>query len=66
MTRIIVRMYEIKNHWLVLTHPEVAGFQAPRDREFTQGEVWEVTNPMLSWRDGYVGDTLFRSKQRRR
>ena len=27
--------------------------------EFTQGEVWEVTNPMLSWREGYVGDPLY-------
>jgi uncharacterized protein (TIGR03790 family) len=27
--------------------------------EFTQGEVWEVTAPMLSWRTGYVGDPLY-------
>jgi len=27
--------------------------------EFTQGEVWEVTTPMLSWRQGYVGDPLY-------
>jgi uncharacterized protein (TIGR03790 family) len=27
--------------------------------EFTQGEVWEVTNPMLSWREGFVGDPLY-------
>jgi uncharacterized protein (TIGR03790 family) len=27
--------------------------------EFTQGEVWEVTNPMLSWRLGFVGDPLY-------
>ncbi|HVS73385.1 MAG TPA: TIGR03790 family protein [Phycisphaerae bacterium] len=34
---------------------------------FTQGEVWEVTNPWLSWRIGYVGDPLynpFKSKPR--
>jgi uncharacterized protein (TIGR03790 family) len=27
--------------------------------EFTQGEVWEVTTPMVSWRQGYVGDPLY-------
>jgi uncharacterized protein (TIGR03790 family) len=27
--------------------------------EFTQGEVWQVTAPMLSWRTGYVGDPLY-------
>jgi uncharacterized protein (TIGR03790 family) len=27
--------------------------------EFTQGEVWEVTAPMTSWRQGYVGDPLY-------
>ncbi len=27
--------------------------------EFTQGEVWEVTAPMASWRMGYVGDPLY-------
>jgi uncharacterized protein (TIGR03790 family) len=27
--------------------------------EFTQGEVWEVTAPMLSWRTGFVGDPLY-------
>jgi uncharacterized protein (TIGR03790 family) len=27
--------------------------------EFTQGEVFEVTNPMLSWRIGFVGDPLY-------
>jgi uncharacterized protein (TIGR03790 family) len=27
--------------------------------EFTQGEVYEVTNPMLSWRIGFVGDPLY-------
>ena len=27
--------------------------------EFTQGEVWEVTCPLLSWREGYVGDPLY-------
>ncbi|HVX83789.1 MAG TPA: TIGR03790 family protein [Phycisphaerae bacterium] len=27
--------------------------------QFTQGEVWEVTNPWLSWRIGYVGDPLY-------
>lgn len=27
--------------------------------EFTQGEVWEVTAPCLSWRIGYVGDPLY-------
>jgi uncharacterized protein (TIGR03790 family) len=27
--------------------------------EFTQGEVWEVTCPLTSWRIGYVGDPLY-------
>lgn len=27
--------------------------------EFTQGEVWQVTAPMLSWRVGFVGDPLY-------
>ncbi|MCL2639484.1 MAG: TIGR03790 family protein [Phycisphaerales bacterium] len=27
--------------------------------EFTQGEVWEVTAPMLSWQVGFVGDPLY-------
>jgi len=27
--------------------------------EFTQGEVWEVTCPLLSWRQGFVGDPLY-------
>jgi uncharacterized protein (TIGR03790 family) len=27
--------------------------------EFTQGEVYLVTTPMLSWRIGYVGDPLY-------
>lgn len=27
--------------------------------EFTQGEVWLVTAPMLSWRVGYIGDPLY-------
>ncbi len=27
--------------------------------EFTQGEVWELTTPLLSWRQGYVGDPLY-------
>jgi uncharacterized protein (TIGR03790 family) len=27
--------------------------------EFTQGEVWQVTAPMLSWRTAYVGDPLY-------
>jgi uncharacterized protein (TIGR03790 family) len=27
--------------------------------EFTQGEVWEVTNPWVSWRQGFVGDPLY-------
>lgn len=27
--------------------------------EFTQGEVWEVTNPWVSWRVGFVGDPLY-------
>jgi uncharacterized protein (TIGR03790 family) len=27
--------------------------------EFTQGEVWELTCPSLSWRVGYVGDPLY-------
>ncbi|MCL2646749.1 MAG: TIGR03790 family protein [Phycisphaerales bacterium] len=27
--------------------------------EFTQGEVWEVTAPWLSWRVGFVGDPLY-------
>lgn len=27
--------------------------------QFTQGEVWQVTAPMLSWRVGFVGDPLY-------
>jgi uncharacterized protein (TIGR03790 family) len=27
--------------------------------QFTQGEVWQVTSPMLSWRVGFVGDPLY-------
>jgi uncharacterized protein (TIGR03790 family) len=27
--------------------------------EFTQGEVWQVTAPMVSWRTGFVGDPLY-------
>lgn len=27
--------------------------------EFTQGEVWHVTSPMVSWRVGFVGDPLY-------
>jgi uncharacterized protein (TIGR03790 family) len=27
--------------------------------EFTQGEVWQVTCPLLSWRQGFVGDPLY-------
>jgi uncharacterized protein (TIGR03790 family) len=27
--------------------------------EFTQGEVWEVTNPWVSWRVGFAGDPLY-------
>jgi uncharacterized protein (TIGR03790 family) len=27
--------------------------------EFTQGEVWLVTSPMVSWRVGFVGDPLY-------
>jgi uncharacterized protein (TIGR03790 family) len=27
--------------------------------DFTQGEVWQLTTPMLSWREGYVGDPLY-------
>ncbi len=27
--------------------------------QFTQGEVWQVTCPLLSWRIGYVGDPLY-------
>ncbi len=27
--------------------------------QFTQGEVWYLTTPMLSWRQGWVGDPLY-------
>jgi uncharacterized protein (TIGR03790 family) len=27
--------------------------------EFTQGEAWELTAPLLGWRVGYVGDPLY-------
>ena len=27
--------------------------------QFTQGEVWELTAPMVSWRVGFVGDPLY-------
>jgi len=27
--------------------------------QFTQGEVWQITEPWLSWRVGYVGDPLY-------
>ncbi len=27
--------------------------------QFTQGEVWQLTEPWLSWRIGYVGDPLY-------
>jgi uncharacterized protein (TIGR03790 family) len=27
--------------------------------EFSQGEVWQVTTPLLSWRIGFVGDPLY-------
>jgi hypothetical protein len=34
-------MYDIKNHWLVLTRPEVAGFQAPRDTRLCASKLFE-------------------------
>jgi uncharacterized protein (TIGR03790 family) len=27
--------------------------------QFTQGEAWYLTTPMLSWREGWVGDPLY-------
>jgi hypothetical protein len=46
--------------------PFLAAFPRPQfffplllSGEFTQGEVWQVTAPMLSWRVGYVGDPLY-------